>query len=185
MNILSSFLVAAGLSMDNMAATISAGCARGNFSQRMLWQISALFAAAHFVMFSIGFEGGRLVHAGRKAGAWAACIILGIIGIRMIKSGARPQERTCSLFSSLRTQLALAVATSLDALFVGTGMAFSAAPFWQTSLFITGCVFVTSFGGFYAGHYLGKKFGPVMETAGGCILVLLGIKALLEGIGIL
>ena len=185
MNILSSFLVAAGLSMDNMAATVSAGCARGSCPQRMLWQISALFAAAHFIMFSVGFEGGVLLHAGRKAGAWAACIILVIIGVRMIKSGFHPADEACTLFASLRTQLALAVATSLDALFVGAGMAFSSIPFWQTVLWITGCVFVTSFGGFYAGHYLGKKFGPRMEIAGGCVLVLLGIKVLLDGIGIL
>lgn len=170
--------------MDNMAATVSAGCARGSLPKRLLWQISVLFAGAHFVMFSLGFEGGALVHAGRKAGAWAACVILVIIGGRMIKSSFHPSDTTCPLFASLKTQLALAVATSLDALFVGAGMAFSAVPFWQTVLFITGCVYITSWGGFYMGRLLGQKFGPRMELLGGCVLIFLGVKVLLEGLGI-
>ncbi len=184
MNILSSLLVAIGLSMDNMAATLSAGCARESFSQRMLGRVSALFAGAHFCMFSMGFEGGVLVHAGRKAGAWAACIILVIIGARMIKNAYTTTDISRPLFASFKTQLALAVATSLDALFVGASMAFSDVPFWQTVLFITGCVYITSWGGFYTGRILGQKFGPRMEQLGGAVLILLGVKILLEGVGI-
>lgn len=186
MNILSSFLVALGLCMDNMAVTLSAGCAQpAAKNSRILWQISALFALAHFGMFAVGYESGALVHAGRKIGACAAFVILLIIGGRMIKNAFVSQPEEVPLFSLLRTQIYLAMATSLDALFVGAGMGLSAAPFWLTVGMVTGCVFITSFCGFYMGRLLGKKFGPKMEMIGGGVLILLGVKVLLEGLGIL
>lgn len=186
MNILSSFLVALGLSMDNLAVTISAGCTRSRHScMRLIVQVSLLFALMHFVMFAAGFEGGVLLHAGRTAGAWVACVILVFIGGRMMKEAFVPApETTCPIFTSLKTQLALAVATSLDALFVGAGMSLVKAPFWQTQIFLVLCVFSTSLCGFYLGGYLGKKFGRNMEIAGGAVLMLLGVKVLLEGVGI-
>jgi len=186
MNIISSFLVALGLSMDNLAVTTSAGCSRSRQScMRLIVQVSLLFALAHFVMFSIGYEGGVLLHAGRVLGAWVACLILVFIGGRMIREACTPgEEASCSIFTSLKTQFALAVATSLDALFVGAGMSLAGAPFWQTQFFLVGCVFITSGCGFYLGGYLGRKFGRNMEIAGGTVLILLGIKVLLEGVGI-
>ena len=162
--------------MDNLAVTLSAGCTRSRHScMRFIMQVSLLFAFAHFVMFALGFEGGVLLHAGRLAGAWVACAILVIIGVRMIKESFGPQDGTvCSIFTSLKTQLALAVATSLDALFVGAGMSLISASFWQTQIFLVVCVFVTSLCGFYLGGYLGKKFGRNMEILGGCVLIFLG-----------
>lgn len=186
MNILPSLLVAAGLSMDNMAVTVSAGCShRSHVPYQLAGQISLLFSLAHLVMFSVGFEGGVLAHAGQKVGAWIACTLLVVIGVRMIQNAFHPDEVQKGIFASLKMQLFLAIATSLDALFVGAGMGLSHAAYWQTVLAVTGCVFVTSWSGFYAGHYLGKKFGPKMEIAGGCVLIFLGIKVLLDGIGIL
>lgn len=186
MNILSSFLVALGLSMDNLAVTVSAGCTRSCHScMRLILQVSILFALMHFVMFAAGFEGGVLLHAGRKLGAWVACGILVFIGARMIKEAFGPQEESsCAVFTSLKTQLALAVATSLDALFVGAGMSLAGAAFWQTQIFLVFCVFVTSCCGFYLGGYLGRKFGRNMEILGGSVLILLGARVLLEGVGI-
>ena len=185
-NMLSSFLVAAGLSMDNLAVTISAGCShcvRGRV--RIIWQISFLFALAHFVMFAVGFEGGVLLHAGKAVAPWIACLILFIIGARMIKSALCYQSNTQStVFNSLRTQFMLAIATSVDALFVGTGMALTSAVLWQTVLALVICVFATSLGGFYLGHYFGLKFGRNMEIVGGSVLVFWGVKVLLEGLGI-
>ncbi len=185
MNILSSFLVALGLSMDNLAVTVSAGCAQCKDHAALRWQISLLFALAHFVMFSAGFKGGELLHAGRAAGAWISFLILLLIGLHMIKNAFSPQTgATAGLFDSLRTQVALAVATSMDALFAGAGLALSRLPFLQTVLFLTACVLVTSYFGFKAGHLLGRKFGTGVEIAGGVVLMLVGVKVLLEGLGI-
>lgn len=185
MNILSSFLVALGLSMDNLAVTLSAGCSRHRPYCGKLVQVSLLFALMHFVMFALGFEGGVLLHAGRVVGGWVACLILVLIGVRMIKNAFNlAQANACPIFTSLKTQLALAVATSLDALFVGAGMSLAGTSFWQTQIFLVLCVFITSLCGFYLGGYLGKKFGRNMEILGGCVLVFLGVKVLLEAVGI-
>ena len=132
MNIVSSFLIGASLSMDNLAVTLSAGCAHPLKGRRYsIWKISLLFAWMHLAMFSIGFEGGTLLHTGRVVGAVLACGILVWIGARMIysawKPGLAPEE--CPLFCSFKTQVTLAIATSLDALWAGVGMAFSAAVF--------------------------------------------------------
>lgn len=171
--------------MDNLAVTVSAGCSRSRHNVQQLLQVSLLFALMHFVMFALGFEGGVLLHIGRTAGAWVACAILVFIGVRMIKEAFEPhRQAACPVFTSVKTQLALAVATSLDALFVGAGMSLINAPFWQTQLALLLCVFVTSLCGFYLGGYLGRKFGRNMEILGGCVLVFLGAKVLLEAIGI-
>ncbi len=186
MSMLSSFLFAAGLSMDNLAVTVSAGCAKrpAKCTHTIVW-VSALFAVAHFVMFSIGFEGGVLLHAGQTIAPWLACLILMFIGGGMIKEAFEPQEENCpALFNSTKTQVLLAVVTSIDALWAGAGLAFTDASFWQTVLILIGCVFVTSLFGFEMGHLLGRKFGRNMEVLGGSVLIFLGVKVLLEGMGI-
>lgn len=187
MNILSSLLVALGLSMDNWAVTIASGCShREAIAKAYIFKVSALFAAAHFVMFSGGWLCGAGV--GKYIGAvdhWIAFAILLFIGARMVKESReeKAEEQACVLHS-FKTLCALAVATSLDALLVGMGLAFTAAPFWATVLTLTVCVFATSWSGFYVGAYLGRKFGKGMEALGGVVLILIGVKLLLEGVGI-
>ena len=186
MNIWVSFLIALSLSMDNLAVTVSAGCSRQlTGHRRTIWQISVLFALAHFVMFSLGFEGGILLHAGQIIGKWIAGAILCFIGVRMIQSACKAAPSVHDkILSSLYAQLLLAVATSVDALLVGAGLALSSASFWQTNLFLVICVFSTSLCGFYLGRYLGQKFGRVVEVTGALVLVGFGAKMLLEATGI-
>ena len=185
MDILSSFLIAVSLSMDNLAVAVCAGSAHPVCPSKMLCQISLLFALFHFAMFAFGFEGGMLVHISQSVGPWIACVILVLIGLRMIGEALSAQsQHEPPLFSSLKTQVVVAAATSLDALFVGGGLAISHAPFWQTTALLVVCVFITSWCGFYLGGWLGKKFGRNMEIAGGSALILLGVKVLLETKGI-
>ena len=186
MNIAYSFLIAASLSMDNLAVCVSAGCSQRIIGRtRIIWQISLLFALAHFVMFTLGFEGGVLLHAGRTVGLCLAGSILVFIGGRMIQSaGKHAQPVQAKLLDSFRVKVLLALATSMDALLVGAGLALSAAFFWQTVLFLTICVFITSLCGFYLGRYLGQKVGPRIEIVGGLVLLGFGIKMLLQAISI-
>lgn len=188
MNILASLFVALGLSMDNWAVTIASGCSHHQaIPKSYIFKVSSLFALAHFVMFAAGWGCGAGI--GKYIGAvdhWIAFAILVFIGARMIKeSRARGEEADVCTLHTFKTLCALAVATSLDALLVGMGLAFTAAPFWATILMLTVCVFATSWTGFYVGAYLGRKFGKIMEALGGAVLILIGLKLLLEGVGIL
>ena len=188
MNILSSLLVALGLSMDNWAVTIASGCSHHDaIPKSYIFKVSSLFAIAHFAMFSGGWLCGAGL--GKYIGAvdhWIAFAILVFIGFRMIKESRSREEsgQDVCVLHTFKMLCALAVATSLDALLVGMGLAFTAAPFWATVLMLTACVFVTSWTGFYVGAYLGRKFGKVMEALGGAVLILIGLKLLLEGVGI-
>ncbi len=186
MNILSSFIAALGLSMDNLAVALAAGSVRCQAPRWILLQLSTLFALAHFAMFSLGYAGGRGVQHLRAVGPWLGCVILVILGVHMVVVSRTDDSVNVTpiLFSSRRVQITLAVGTSLDALFAGAGLAISSWPFWSTVLAITGCVFATSWGGFYMGNRLGRMFGRNMETAGGLVLILLGAKLLLGGAGI-
>lgn len=187
MNILSSLLVALGLSMDNFAVTVASGCChRTHIPWAYICKVSVCFTLAHFVMFAAGWLCGA--GAGRYIGAldhWIAFLILLFIGGRMIKESFFAQAETdvCS-FHSLKTLLALSVATSMDALLVGMSLAFASSSFWPTVWTLSACVFVTSWAGFYLGAWLGRKFGKIMEGVGGAVLVFIGVKLLLEGLGI-
>lgn len=182
MNILSTFLLALSLSMDNFAVALAAGCNRQvALSWRAAIRVGFLFAIAHFGMFSIGFLGGHelMLWVG-NAGRWMATAILVYIGLHMIYQSCRKTDvKNSHVFNSVKVQMILALATSIDALLVGVGLGWTAAPFWLTVLLLGVCVFITSVGGFYAGHWLGRRFGQVMEIAGGCVLILIGVKWLL------
>ncbi len=172
--------------MDNFAVTLAAGASRRSFKKSLILQISFLFTLAHLIMFSGGWLLGRgigfWIHA---IDHWIAFIILTFIGIRMIQESreTKPDSKFQSLHT-LKTRLLLAAATSVDAWMVGMGLSFAKAPFWWTVAIMMLCVFITSWVGFKLGAWLGRKIGPVMETCGGIILILIGVKLLLEGMGI-
>lgn len=186
MNMLSSFLVAAGLCMDNFAVTIAAGCSqRTRFSRRNILFISSSFALAHVIMFSAGWLGGwELGQRMNRWDHWIAFFLLAFVGVKMIKE-AFEEEHEPQLETRLSWRhLVIATATSLDALGVGVALSLENAPFWTTLVFMAVCVFLTSCAGFWLGRLLGKKFGTIMEVAGGLVLVGLGVKILLSGLGI-
>lgn len=186
MNILSSLLVALGLSMDNFAVTIATGCCyRKKIPTSYVVKVSCLFSFAHFVMFSLGWvlgtEAGKYL---RALDHWLAFGILFFIGCKMIKEALSKEEAEKCVLHSFKTLCVLAFATSVDALLVGMGLAFSAFSFWLTVGALVASVFATSWTGFYLGAWLGRKFGKVVEAFGGIILIGIGVKLLLEGFGI-
>ena len=187
MNILSALLVALGLSMDNFAVTIASGCCyRSRIPAAYAFKVGVMFASAHFMMFSAGWLCGA--GAERYIGAvdhWIAFLILLFIGGKMIKeSRSNKEDASVCTLHSLKILATLSVATSLDALLVGMGLAFASSSFWPVVWTLSFCAFVTSIAGFYLGAWLGHKFGKLMECLGGLALVSIGVKLLLEGLGI-
>lgn len=190
MLILSGLLVALSLSMDNFAVTIAAGCAEHcRLRARTVWGVSAAFAAAHFVMFAAGwFCGEQLGRWIDRFDHWIAFAVLVFIGARMVCGafGKKDDEEASALcrLNTAKTILALAVATSLDALLVGVALSLTDTPFWLTILTLSVCVFGTSCTGFWLGAQLGRRFGKIMEALGGVALAGIGTKLLLGGLGI-
>ena len=181
MNILSAFLIAISLCMDNFAVSLSAGCSLWQkLPKAIIWRMGTFFALAHFIMFSIGFLGGHeLMQVVGQIGKWIASGILIYIGIHMMQEAREETSFSGGMLTSFKVQLLLSLATSIDALLVGLGLGLQNAPFWLTVGTMSGCVFLTSIGGFYAGHILGRRFGQRVEIAGGCVLVLIALKWLL------
>ncbi len=186
MNILSSFVVALGLSMDNFTVTLASGCADRQVHHARTFGVSLSFMLAHILMFCAGWWGGQ--ELGRwldRFDHWIAFAVLAFIGFKMIKESVEQKEEpTVCRLVSVKTVAALAVATSLDALLVGMALSFTSAPFGLTLVFMAVCVFVTSYIGFFLGSMLGRRFGTIMAALGGVALVGVGTKVLLSGLGI-
>ena len=144
------------------------------------------FTLAHIIMLSLGWLGGwELGHFIDRWDHWIAFFLLVFVGIKMIKESL--ENESAPDFAgriSFRFIVLLSLATSLDALGVGIALSLEQASFWMTFLFMTVCVFATSYAGFVLGQLLGRHFGKAMEVTGGLVLIGIGTKILLSGLGI-
>ena len=182
-------LIALSLCMDNLAVTVAAGCAaRGPVPWKDELKASTAFALAHFVMLSIGWllglELGRLLHA---YAIWVSFSILVWIGTHMIwegRPGGETEKEETVRSWDIKSLVFLSAATSIDAWLVGMGLAPTQVPWALLAATMVVFVFLTSWIGFYFGAWLGRKFGQRMEMVGGAVLILLGVKLLLEGLKI-
>ena len=115
---------------------------------------------------------------------WIAFVLLSLIGLNMIKESRGDAEELNDSFS-LKTMLPLAVATSIDALAVGITFAFLKVNILYAVVFIGITTFVLSAAGVKIGQLFGTRFKSRAELAGGIVLILMGLKILLEHLGIL
>ncbi len=180
------FTLAVGLSMDAFAVAVCKGLAL----QRVNWKHTALvglwFGGFQALMPFLGF----LLGVGFKdyitaVDHWIAFGLLGIIGGKMIKEALSQEEEQADASLSCKTMLMLAVATSIDALAVGITFAFLEVNILAAVLFIGVITFVLSAAGVKIGNVFGTRYKAKAEIAGGVILILLGLKILLEHLGIL
>ena len=186
MDIWALLLLAIGLSMDAFAVSICKGLAM----KKITWQKSGVvglwFGGFQALMPMIGyFLGIQFEEYITAYDHWIAFGLLLLIGANMIKESFSKEEETES--DSLRFQhmLLLAIATSIDALAVGVTFAFLQVNIWQAVSFIGVVTFAFSVVGMKLGNVFGMKYKSKAEFAGGLILILLGIKILLEHLGIL
>lgn len=180
MSIVEIFILAVGLSMDAFAVSICKG-----LSVRKLYPRHSLITGLYFGGFQAGmpligyFLGTQFKSLITSIDHWIAFILLGLIGANMIReSFGEPDELNESFSPS--TMLPLAIATSIDALAVGVTFAFLNVNVASSVSIIGITTFILSAAGVRIGNVFGAKFKSKAELAGGIVLVLIGIKILIE-----
>ncbi|MCD8115686.1 MAG: manganese efflux pump MntP family protein [Oscillospiraceae bacterium] len=180
------FLIGLGLSMDAFAVSICKGLTLGKISGRHMCIAGAWFGGFQFLMPVLGyFLGSLFADAITAYDHWLAFILLAFIGGKMIKDALDKSEEHIDGAMDPKTMFLLAVATSIDALAVGVTFAFMNVAVFPASLLIGVTTFVCSAVGVKIGSVFGAKYQKKAELFGGIVLVLIGLKILLEGIGIL
>ncbi len=185
MNALELFILAIGLSMDAFAVSVCKGLSLGRISWKHMCLAGAWFGGFQFLMPTIGYYlGNFFTEIITSYNYWVAFILLTLIGANMIKESLE-KEACPDANMAVPAMFALAVATSIDALAVGVTFAFMDVAIIPAALSI-GCVtFCCSAVGVKTGSLFGLKYKSKAERIGGLVLILLGLKILLEGLGIL
>ena len=186
MGLLELFILAVGLSMDAFAVSVCKGLAMPKITLKRTLTVGLWFGGFQALMPAAGYLLG--VQFRDKITAvdhWIAFILLGLIGANMIKEACSGdcEEENESL--DIRTMFLLAVATSIDALAVGITFAFLDVHLLAAVSFIGITTFTLSAAGVKIGNVFGTRYKAKAELAGGVILILLGLKILLEHLGIL
>ncbi len=180
-------IVAVGLSMDAFAVAICKGLAVKKAGIKEMAVAGLWFGGFQGLMPLIGYLLGSAFSSYiTKIDHWVAFVLLGIIGINMIKeSFEKDEEKSCGSMA-FKEMLTMAIATSIDALAVG--ITFALLPEVNIGAavgFIGAITFVLSAIGIKIGNIFGAKFKSKAEFSGGVILILMGLKILLEHLGIL
>ncbi|MGN0335549.1 MAG: manganese efflux pump MntP family protein [Lachnospiraceae bacterium] len=187
MGLLELFILAVGLSMDAFAVSVCKGLSLGKINVKQMSIAGIWFGGFQALMPLIGYLlGSFFTDIITKYAHWIAFILLLIIGGNMIKESGECEccdEMDTSM--SAATMFLLAVATSIDALAVGVTFAFLQVQIVPAVSFIGVVTFVCSAVGLKIGSLFGTKYKSRSELCGGVILILIGLKILLEGLGVL
>ncbi len=191
MTLLEIFLIGIGLSMDAFAVAICKGLAMPNkVDKKGALLIALYFGVFQAVMPTLGWLlGSQFARYVTRLAPWIAFILLAWIGGNMIRESLSKEEKEEEETGSVshKELLVLAVATSIDALAVGvTFSMLELAVSIAVAVGLIGCTtFVISLAGVYVGNVFGAKYKSKAEFVGGAILILIGVKILLEHFGVL
>ena len=179
------FLIAVGLSMDAFAVSVCKGLSVKKVGVKHAALAGLYFGGFQFLMPVIGYLlGFRFESVIETVDHWVAFVLLAFIGGNMIKESFGKAEELNDDFG-VKTMLLMAIATSIDALAVGITFAFLEVQIIPAAGLIGVTTFLLSFAGIYIGNVFGARYKSKAELAGGIILVLIGVKILLEHLGIL
>lgn len=190
MGFLELFLIGVGLSMDAFAVAICQGLCMPKINWRHAGMIALFFGGFQALMpFTGWLLGSQFADYIQAFDHWVAFLLLGFIGGNMIREALNPEEEetACAVAAKLdyKRLLLMAIATSIDALAMGVMFALlkvSIVP----AMTIIGCTtFCISLAGVAVGNFFGARYKKRAELSGGIILILLGVKILLEHLGIL
>lgn len=187
MSFLELLLIGVGLSMDAFAVAICQGLSMPRLNWRRAGVIALFFGGFQAAMPMLGWAlGSRFAMYIQELDHWVAFVLLGLIGGNMVREALGPEEAETACASGrldLRQLFLMAVATSIDALAVGVTFAFLEVPILPAASVIGITTFCLSLAGVAVGNFFGARYKRRAELSGGVILILLGVKILLEHLG--
>ena len=186
MGLIELFLIAVGLSMDAFAVSVCKGLAMPKCTFKKAAIVGLWFGGFQALMPAIGYIlGAQFQEAIASIDHWIAFVLLALIGGNMIHEALDNDEEDADASLNVKTMFLLAVATSIDALAIGITFAFLKVNIIPAVCFIGIVTFIISFAGVKIGNVFGARYKNKAEIVGGIILILLGLKILLEHLGFL
>lgn len=186
MGLIELFLIAVGLSMDAFAVSVCKGLAMPKCTFKRAAIVGLWFGGFQALMPAIGYIlGAQFQEAIASIDHWIAFVLLALIGGNMIHEALDNDEEEADASLDVKTMFLLAVATSIDALAIGITFAFLKVNIIPAVCFIGIVTFIISFAGVKIGNVFGARYKNKAEIVGGVILILLGLKILLEHLGFL
>lgn len=190
MGLIELFLTAVGLSMDAFAVSICKGLGMKMVNWKVAFVLALFFGGFQGLMPLLGWAlGSQLLWLIAPIDHWIAFILLAFIGGKMLwealRGGNDEDDRRPADRIDLGEFLILAIATSIDAFAVGISFAALAVDIVSSSLLIFATTFVFTLGGVKIGNAFGARYERPASITGGVILILLGLKILLEHLGVL
>lgn len=180
------FLIAVGLSMDAFAVAVCKGLSFGRTDLKKTAAVGFYFGGFQALMPCVGYFLGYSFRDKISAvDHWIAFVLLALIGINMAREAVSKEEEKVDASLDIKNMLLLSVATSIDALAVGVTFAFLQVNIWFAAGLIGFITFSLSCLGVKVGSVFGEKFKAKAELAGGVILIFMGLKILLEHLGVI
>lgn len=184
MNFVTILLIALSLSFDSFAASVCSGLSlcqkhiKIKHSLKIAFSLAIFQASFTFLGWLLGTEFKDVVVS---ADHWIAFTLLGILGIRMIREGRLPiNKKKIKNPTHWKVLIPVSIATSIDAFAIGIGFSFFVEYIFTSVLLIGLVTFIVSITGIYMGRKLGRKLAGIAEIVGGVILILIGLKILIE-----
>ena len=183
------FLIGVGLSMDAFAVSVCKGLAMPKLSMKHAAIIALFFGGFQALMPTLGWVlGTQFASLVASYSHWIAFALLAFIGGKMLWDvirGEEDEEDDDSFKLDFKELLMLAIATSIDALAVGITFAFLQVDVAPAASLIGVTTFVISLAGVAIGHAFGSRYERPATVVGGIVLICIGLKILLEGLGVL
>ena len=177
-------LIAIGLSMDAFSVSICKGLTTREFSWRMALVCGLWFGGFQALMPTIGyFLGAQFQEMIEAYDHWIVFGLLFLIGANLIREAIWGKEEEQDGSLGFKTMFLLAIATSIDALAVGVSFACIQVKLWSSVIIIGITTFLFSVLGVKIGNVFGSKYERSAGIIGGIILILIGLKILLEHLG--
>ena len=186
MDLISTLLIAIALAMDAFSVSLTKGFTLKDINKSQILWFAIFFGGFQSLMPILGWLGGiQLEWLITTIAPWIAFILLLLIGLNMIRESLSDDNDNISDKFSFQELTLLAIATSIDAFAVGITYAVLKTDIVIPVIIIGLVAFIFTIIGIYLGQKIGNFFGDKFEILGGVILILLGIRILLEGLGIL